>query len=119
MSAPQIPNLNTFRRGGGRTKLRGRAGPSGGPSTRPFKDTVVQETDNDASGSRLSAVELGYLEDPFISLLFPNGVQTRRFPIINRGGYQVGSDMGGFVDTCVYRNLRADYGDRRASRSVS
>ena len=49
-------------------------------------DKVVQGTDNDASVSRLSAVELGYLVDPFAHSLTPPGdIGTRRYPIINRG----------------------------------
>jgi [phosphatase 2A protein]-leucine-carboxy methyltransferase len=55
------------------------------------KDTIVQGTDNDASVSRLSAVELGYLDDPFARLLTAGegGSGTRRFPIINRGMTQI------------------------------
>lgn len=45
----------------------------------------MQGTDNDASVSRLSAVELGYLDDPFARALTAAGPGTRRFPIINRG----------------------------------
>lgn len=53
----------------------------------------MQQTDQDASVSRLSAVELGYLEDPFAELFVNEGQQAqreggrtrRRFPIINRG----------------------------------
>ncbi|KAL2855909.1 S-adenosyl-L-methionine-dependent methyltransferase [Aspergillus pseudoustus] len=85
MSAPQIPNLNTLRRGAGRGRLRGRGGP--GSTSRGHKDRVVQGTDNDASVSRLSAVGLGYLEDPFARILTPLGQETRRLPIINRGTY--------------------------------
>ncbi|KAL2869353.1 protein C-terminal leucine carboxyl O-methyltransferase ppm1 [Aspergillus lucknowensis] len=88
MSASQIPNLNTFRRGAGRGRLRGRGGHEGpGSTSRGQKDRVVQGTDNDASVSRLSAVGLGYLEDPFASALTPPGQETRRLPIINRGTY--------------------------------
>jgi hypothetical protein len=93
MSASQIPNLNTLRRGGGRGRLRGRGGL--GTSTTgeerhgsrgiAAQDRVVQGTDNDASVSRLSAVEIGYLEDPFARALTPPGSETRRLPIINRG----------------------------------
>ncbi|OJJ50017.1 hypothetical protein ASPZODRAFT_149456 [Penicilliopsis zonata CBS 506.65] len=100
MSAPQIPNLNTLRRGGGRGRLRGRGGGSGGArfgedshgggggtrGSAAGKDRVVQSTDNDASVSRLSAVALGYLEDPFARILCP-GEEMRRLPIINRGTY--------------------------------
>ncbi|KAJ0424815.1 S-adenosyl-L-methionine-dependent methyltransferase [Aspergillus carlsbadensis] len=89
MSAPQIPNLNTLRRGAGRGRLRGRGGGNEGPGSfsRGQKDRVVQGTDNDASVSRLSAVGLGYLEDPFARVLTPLGQETRRLPIINRGTY--------------------------------
>ncbi|CAG7979747.1 unnamed protein product [Penicillium salamii] len=73
-----IPNLNSLRRGRGR---------GFGNVSRPGKDQVVQGTDNDASVSRLSAVELGYLDDPFATALTPPGSATRRLPIINRGTY--------------------------------
>lgn len=90
MSASQIPNLNTLRRGGGRGRLRGRGGlagdgSSGSSTSRGGQDRVVQGTDNDASVSRLSAVGLGYLEDPFAKALTPPDLETRRLPIINRG----------------------------------
>lgn len=51
------------------------------------KDQIVQRTDLDASLSRVSAVELGYLDDPFAGLFLEGTEKTeRRFPIINRGG---------------------------------
>ncbi|KAL4779626.1 S-adenosyl-L-methionine-dependent methyltransferase [Aspergillus varians] len=87
MSASQIPNLNTLRRGGGRGRFRGRGGHEGSGSSPGQKDQVVQGTDNDASVSRLSAVGLGYLDDPFARALTPSGLATRRLPIINRGTY--------------------------------
>ena len=93
MAAPQIPNLNIFRTGGGRGRGRGRAQVSHDGSSAPSseeetraRDEVVQRTDIDASVSRLSAVELGYLEDPFAKL-FVSSESQRRFPIINRGTY--------------------------------
>lgn len=100
MSAPGIPNLNTLRRGGGsRGRLLRDRGASGvnnddldghlrnhRQTGSGAKDRVVQGTDNDASISRLSAVELGYLDDPFARILtVSGGAGTRRFPIINRG----------------------------------
>ncbi|KAJ5361911.1 hypothetical protein N7541_002755 [Penicillium brevicompactum] len=72
-----IPNLNSLRRGRGRG--------FGRDVSRPGKDQVVQGTDNDASVSRLSAVQLGYLDDPYATALTPPGSATRRLPIINRG----------------------------------
>ncbi|KAJ5614030.1 hypothetical protein N7528_007684 [Penicillium herquei] len=87
MAAPHIPNLNTLRRGRGRGRggLRG-VDDSHGTRT-GAKDRVVQGTDNDASVSRLSAVELGYLGDPFAKALTAPENATRRLPIINRGTY--------------------------------
>lgn len=85
MAAPQIPNLNSLRRGRGRGRGIGRS-TDNGPESRPSgKDRIVQGTDNDASVSRLSAVDLGYLTDAYATALTPRGSATRRFPIINRG----------------------------------
>ena len=88
MAAPQIPNLNTLRnaRGSGRGRGRGQGGPSGLSleKDRGVTDRIVQQTDQDASVSRLSAVEVGYLDDPFAKY-FVSGEGQRRFPIINRG----------------------------------
>lgn len=86
MAAAQIPNLNTLRTGrSSRGRGNGRTGENGLGSRPSGKDRVVQGTDNDASVSRLSAVELGYLEDPYATALMPSGSATRRLPIINRG----------------------------------
>lgn len=88
MAAPQIPNLNTFRDASGSSRGRGRGrGISFSPSSgedQGAKDKVVQQTDQDASVSRLSAVEVGYLHDPFAKY-FVSGKGQRKFPIINRG----------------------------------
>jgi len=94
MSAPSIPNLLSLRgasRGGGRGRGfgRGRGGVgSSSSSPTPGHDITIQGTDTDAALSRLSAVELGYLDDPFAEFLAQNtapGPPTRRLPIINRG----------------------------------
>jgi [phosphatase 2A protein]-leucine-carboxy methyltransferase len=91
MSAPQIPNLNTLRKDGGRRSGRGRGGAGGGAESgnsetdSNAKDRIVQSTDNDAATSRLSAVEAGYLDDPFTRLLSPSGNVQRRLPLMNRG----------------------------------
>lgn len=89
MSAPSIPNLNTLRRGGLRGRVRGRGGSGAGAGTTAAKgiqhDTIVQNTDHDAATSRLSAVDAGYLEDPFAHLLTPTEGVSRRLPLMNRG----------------------------------
>jgi hypothetical protein len=94
MTTPQIPHLKNFRRGGPRGRGRGRgAFPGTRDETREeqteeekkdAKDKIVQSTDNDASVSRLSAVDAGYLDDPFARAL-TTGKAARRYPIINRG----------------------------------
>ncbi|KAM4056866.1 leucine carboxyl methyltransferase [Hirsutella rhossiliensis] len=87
MAAPSIPNLLSMRGGdrGGRGVGGGRAAvvaASAGASP----DAVIQDTDTDAAVSRLSAVQLGYLDDPYAEC-FVSGPPTRRLPIINRGTY--------------------------------
>lgn len=114
MSAPSIPNLLSLRgssrgsgdRGAGRGRGRGRIRGHGGglhfggrgglgadlgssASTPTTHDVTIQGTDTDAAVSRLSAVHLGYLQDPFASLFVqpapPGHPAARRLPIINRG----------------------------------
>ena len=90
MDTNRIPDLNTLRlgRGGGRGPrsrgLRSRRNGTGDDQSEPARDDIVQSTDRDAAQSRLSAVNLGYLDDPFAKLFAP-GTLVRRYPIINRG----------------------------------
>ncbi|KAI9765186.1 MAG: carboxy methyl transferase for protein phosphatase 2A [Geoglossum simile] len=92
-SSAAIPNLSTVRgrgtRGRGRGGLR-RAGNSGGAAP-VNKDLPIQQTDQDASVARLSAVQTGYLEDEFAGCFVPAaGARAggeRRMPVINRGTY--------------------------------
>src|SRR5271155_3227987 len=89
MSAPHIPNLNTRRRGVGRDRGRGRGLSSeqdGSEEQRAAnQDKIVQGTDVDAATARLSAVQNGYMDDPFAHLLVPGGTATKRLPLMNRG----------------------------------
>ncbi|KAI9847612.1 MAG: carboxy methyl transferase for protein phosphatase 2A [Sclerophora amabilis] len=90
----RIPNLNTLRAARAPASSRGlclgRARDVLNEESRPAeqtdKDRIVQQTDQDATASRVSAVELGYLDDPFAKDLIAEKPQ-RRFPIINRGTY--------------------------------
>jgi [phosphatase 2A protein]-leucine-carboxy methyltransferase len=86
MSTLRIPNLLSLRGGprlrGGRGRGRGRG--IGSSDAQQRNDIDIQSTDTDAAVSRLSAVSMGYLDDPFASI-FVNGPPTRRLPIINRG----------------------------------
>jgi hypothetical protein len=85
----EIPDLRTLlgnRRGGG---LRGRGRGRGGfgnssEENEQIRDDAVKGTDQDAAGSRVSCVELGYLHDPYAKL-FATQSATRRLPLLNRG----------------------------------
>lgn len=51
-------------------------------------DDAIRQTDTDAAGSRLSAVQKGYLTDPFAQLLVQRPhLQHPRPPLINIGTY--------------------------------
>jgi [phosphatase 2A protein]-leucine-carboxy methyltransferase len=89
MAAQEIPNLKTLlssRRGGAsRGRARGRGFPgSSHESSEIVRDHAVRGTDQDAAGSRVSCVELGYLHDPYAKL-FATQATTRRLPLLNRG----------------------------------
>lgn len=85
-SQPPIPNLlETLRTSRGRAGRRtGRVG-QGDPAV--THDATIQGTDADAAVSRYSAVEIGYLNDPYAGSLIRSldAHPTRRLPIINRG----------------------------------
>ncbi|KAL6715211.1 carboxy methyl transferase for protein phosphatase 2A [Lecanora helva] len=104
MAAPQIPNLKTLRNRTviGRGKGRDNAELSGPASSedKVSNDRIVQQTDQDASVSRKSAVDLGYLDDPFAKY-FVSGEGQRRFPIINRGTYVRTKAIDNLVETFV------------------
>ena len=93
MSAAEIPDLRSLLHGS-RPPRRGavRAGRRPGARGQVVvddsggSDKIVQQTDNDASRSRVSAVDAGYLDDPFAhAFLDSGGRHDQRFPIINRG----------------------------------
>lgn len=88
-SSNEIPNLKTLlgtRRGGApRGRGRGRGGLGASSEEREqAKDDAVKGTDQDAAGSRVSCVELGYLHDPYAKL-FATQQSVRRLPLLNRG----------------------------------
>lgn len=57
----------------------------------------MRNTDQDAAGSRVSCVELGYLDDPYAKL-FATQPATRRLPLLNRGTYVRTSAIDLLVD---------------------
>jgi len=93
MSGSAIPNLLSLRgsrsgRSRGQQRGRGRGG-HGTWGHAPQARDVIQGTDTDAAVSRLSAVEVGLLDDPFAQYFVQSvpGQMARRLPIINRGRY--------------------------------
>ena len=64
-------------------------------------DRIIRATDNDAATSRLSAVDAGYLDDPFAHLLYDTSSKeiSRRLPLMNRGTYARTTGIDRVVDT--------------------
>jgi hypothetical protein len=120
-SSNEIPNLKTLlgtRRGGG---LRGRGRGGGGIGTssegnEQVRDNAVKGTDQDAAGSRVSCVELGYLHDPYAKL-FATQPATRRLPLLNRGN---GSTISHVCNQLLNsgRNICSHLSNRPASHQV-
>lgn len=100
MADSQIPHLKALlggRRGGlsrgrGRGRGRGGFGASHGEHE-AIVDDAVRGTDQDAAGSRVSCVELGYLDDPYAKL-FATRPSTRRLPLLNRGKAKIHPNNG-------------------------
>lgn len=62
-------------------------------------DGPVRQTDSDAAIARLSAVKLGYLQDPFIRFLVQRPqLQPPRPPLINIGTYVRSEAIDGLVN---------------------
>ncbi|KAF2853890.1 leucine carboxyl methyltransferase [Plenodomus tracheiphilus IPT5] len=90
-SSTDIPDLRTLlgQRRGGAQRGRGRGGGALGTTSagnEQVRDNAVKGTDQDAAGSRVSCVELGYLHDPYAKL-FATQQTVRRLPLLNRGTY--------------------------------
>ncbi|KAK2063486.1 leucine carboxyl methyltransferase [Colletotrichum caudatum] len=101
MSGNSIPNLLSLRGARGGRGGRGRGRGPGGTSSGPTRDQTIQGTDDDAAGSRLSAVNVGYLADPYAHFFVDNlaGPPPRRLPIINRGTYTRTVALDNLIDS--------------------
>ncbi|KAA8914532.1 S-adenosyl-L-methionine-dependent methyltransferase [Sphaerosporella brunnea] len=67
-------------------------------NSKESKDRIVQQTDQDASQSRVSAVETGYLHDDFAKA-FCAQEGARKFPLINRGTFVRTTALDRLVNT--------------------
>lgn len=68
--------------------VRPPAAPSARPQGAPAGgDDAIRATDDDAALSRISAVQVGYLEDPFASVVYKLklGERAKKAPLINVG----------------------------------
>jgi hypothetical protein len=114
MSASYIPDLRTLlvnRRGGeGRGRGRGRGVPGTAEGQSAIKDSAVRATDQDAAGSRVSCVELGYLHDPYANC-FSTQPSVRRLPLLNRGMVQAHKHCHPIL-TMASRDLHPHIGNR-------
>lgn len=72
------------------------------PRTAVDSDAPVRATDNDAALARLSAVQKGYISDPFITQLVPRAhLQPPRPPLINIGTYLRGKGLDELVESFI------------------
>lgn len=111
-----IPPLSTFRSARRGPRLRGGRSNTGNgeilseEDLEKSRDRVIQQTDNDATSSRMSAVSLGYLNDQYAKAFFPQGQEVpKRYPIINRGTH-VRTEA---IDKLVSRFLERDPRQRK------
>ncbi|TLS28701.1 hypothetical protein PpBr36_01274 [Pyricularia pennisetigena] len=111
MSAPpSIPNLFSLKgaRGGGgfRQRRGGGGGSSGAAQSAAGHDATIQGTDTDAAVSRSSAVDLGYLDDPFAQYFVQNAVGPSSRTYTRTAG----------LDVLVNRFLGVADGDQQQKR---
>ena len=84
--------------------------------SRPRGDAAIRETDNDAAGARLSAVQKGYLNDPYIRYLVPRAhLLPPRPPLINIGTYVRTTA----IDALVHQWLQISEGTGQKCQIVS
>ncbi|CAO3563948.1 unnamed protein product [Mortierella alpina] len=94
--------------------LQGMSGASGRMDQgRMGQDDVIKGTDDDAIISKLSAVDLGYLEDPFVKHFVKR--PSRRPPLINRGSYLRTATL----DSLTERFIRSSTDNTSASSTTA
>ncbi|KAL1409049.1 carboxy methyl transferase for protein phosphatase 2A [Vanrija albida] len=87
--------------------------PRPAPSASAHPDDAIRSTDDDAAASRLSAVSLGYLDDPFVSLLYrPQRIgrdssSTHKPPLINIGTHHRTAALDAVVDSFLSASATA------------
>ncbi|KAH7058720.1 leucine carboxyl methyltransferase 1 [Macrophomina phaseolina] len=118
MPAAQIPNLlDSLRAGRGGHRGRGRGGRRApterGEGQSASQDKIVQQTDDDALNARVSAVDAGWLQDPFVKAFVTQDIE-RRDTSIMRGTYI----RTVAIDELVQRFLATDPGQPKQILSL-
>ncbi|KAF9578598.1 hypothetical protein BGW38_005520 [Lunasporangiospora selenospora] len=85
--------------------------------SRPGRDDVIRGTDDDAFISKLSAVNLGYLDDPFVKHFVKR--PSRRPPIINRGSYLRTTMLDNLMANFLKNDSRLDQGSSTGGAASS
>ncbi|KAF9152245.1 hypothetical protein BG015_005556 [Linnemannia schmuckeri] len=67
------------------------------------RDDIIKGTDDDAIISKLSAVNLGYLDDPFVKYFVKR--PSRRPPLINRGSYLRTRSLDTFTEQFIKNDI--------------
>lgn len=78
------------------------------PSRAQAGDAPIRSTDNDAAVARLSAVQKGYLTDPYVKFLVPRShLISPRPPLINIGTYVRSAGIDALVDQWLELSAKA------------
>ncbi|KAF9360238.1 hypothetical protein BGX34_007878 [Mortierella sp. NVP85] len=77
------------------------------------RDDVIKGTDDDAIISKLSAVDLGYLDDPFVKYFVKR--PSRRPPLINRGSYLRTVSLDAMMEQFIKSTIEGPLKDTNAS----
>ncbi|KAK3818994.1 MAG: S-adenosyl-L-methionine-dependent methyltransferase [Benniella sp.] len=92
---------------------RGLSFSSGLHQSSAARDDVIKGTDDDAIISKLSAVDLGYLDDPFVKYFVKR--PSRRPPLINRGSYLRTVSLDAMTEQFIKSTIEGPLTDMNAS----
>ncbi|KAJ3337146.1 activating signal cointegrator 1 complex subunit [Gonapodya sp. JEL0774] len=89
----------------------------------PSGDDAIRGTNEDATISRLSAANLGYIHDPFVKYFVrrPTSTERRRSPLINRGTYLRAKGLDAIIDSFLDHEeaeIPGESGEENSIRSI-
>ncbi|PPQ68029.1 hypothetical protein CVT25_014490 [Psilocybe cyanescens] len=90
------------------------------PSRAQAGDAPIRSTDNDAAVARLSAVQKGYLTDPYVKFLVPRShLISPRPPLINIGTYVRSAGIDALVDQWLELSAKADFPEITTKKAMA